>query len=172
MHYGPALACGSERQHRGKRQDHHLTVEVPAHGRSSFLRSFLLRDRWRMLVFRSGRESVHGVLSFYCNGCFFLGRIYLVPRFIHQKIQESGSTVHSMPPRHLQPTPAFLQSTCSILLSGIASQGRELSSADLAVAKPVWSEILRGAFGIPPCNFCASGCISVSLRRGRGDSGG
>src|SRR5260370_30839524 len=94
MHHGPALGCGSERQYRRQRQDHQVTVEMPAHGRGNRLSSFLLRDHWGVMVFRRGRESVHGVLSFSpATAASSLCRIYLVPRFIHQNIQESGSTV-------------------------------------------------------------------------------
>src|ERR1700730_2043282 len=92
MHHGPALACGSERQYGRQRQDHQVTVEMPAHGCSSILGSFLLRDRYGVVIFRRGRESVHGIPS-PATAASSLDRIYLVPRFIHQNIQESGSTV-------------------------------------------------------------------------------
>src|SRR5271170_2648249 len=92
-----------------------------------------------------------------------LGRIYLVPRFVYQHIQESGSTV-------------LLNVTKTFAANAALSAGnvlcpplwhREHRQEALLDLSQSWygSEIFRRAFGIPPCNFCASGCISVFTRK-------
>jgi hypothetical protein len=72
-----------------------------------------------------------------------------------------------MPPRHLQPTITFLQATVLYPHLWHLECNHGALQTDLTVTELVWSDIFRGALGIPRCSFYGSGCISVSLHRRR-----